>query len=131
MTIGKVAGAAGINVETIRFYERKGLITQPPKPSTGGAREYGSEILVRLRFITQAKKIGFSLSEIVELLALRIELNADCKNVKARAVAKRQDVQVKLEQLWCMRDALDELISRCPGQGGLSACTILEAMEQD
>ena len=124
-TISRAAKAASVNVETIRFYERKGLIAQPPKPVGGGVREYDDETVARIRFIRQAQEIGFSLREIAELLSLRADPQADCADVRARAIAKRAEVQAKLAQLWRMQDALDELIASCPGGGDVKACTIL------
>ncbi|WP_339635813.1 MerR family DNA-binding protein [uncultured Sneathiella sp.] len=127
-TISRAAKAANVNVETIRFYERKGLIVQPPKPVDGGAREYDQGTVTRIRFIRQAQEIGFSLQEISELLSLRADPGADCADVRSRAVEKRDEVQEKLRHLSQMRDALDELIASCPGGGDVVACTILDAM---
>lgn len=130
ITISRAAHAANVNVETIRFYERKGLIDQPPKPVGGGPREYNRETISRIRFIRQAQEIGFSLREIGDLLSLRADPEADCADVRGRAIEKREEVQAKLDQLSHMRDALDELISSCPGGGDVKACTILESMER-
>jgi MerR family transcriptional regulator, copper efflux regulator len=129
-TISRAARAANVNVETIRFYERKGLITQPQKPSGCGSRDYGGEIVSRVRFIRQAQEIGFSLAEIAELLSLRSDPGAGCADVLQRAIEKRNDVKVKLDRLQRMRDALDELIARCPGTGDINACSILDVMER-
>lgn len=130
-TIGKVAKAAGVGVETIRFYERRGLIAQPRRPGNGGARDYDADTVARLRFIRQAKDIGFSLAEITELLLLRDDGRAGCETVRARAISKRRDIEDKLQKLREMRDVLDGLIVGCPGKGHLSECTILEAMGND
>lgn len=129
-TISEAAGAAGVGVETIRFYERKGLIRQPPRPAGGGARDYGGATLARLRFIAGAKRLGFSLAEIGELLALREAPDAGCRSVQARARAKRADVQARIDGLTRIRDALDALIDACPGTGDLSGCSIMEAIQQ-
>ncbi|SMF26561.1 DNA-binding transcriptional regulator, MerR family [Tistlia consotensis] len=128
-TIGRTAKAAGVNVETVRFYERRGLIEQPARPAGGRPREYDSGTVARIRFIRQAQDIGFSLREITELLSLRADPGADCADVRARAIEKREEVSARLERLSRMRDALDLLIARCPGGGDLRCCTILEAME--
>jgi DNA-binding transcriptional MerR regulator/copper chaperone CopZ len=130
-TIARAAKAANVNVETIRFYERRGLIEQPPKPTGGGAREYDDDTVARIRFVRQAQEIGFSLREIAELLSLRADPDADCADVRARAIEKREEVLTKLDRLSRIRDALDVLIARCPGGGDVCACTILEAMEDD
>lgn len=131
MRIGEAARTAGVGVETVRFYEKKGLIAQPPKPAGGGIREYSREIVDRIGFVRQAQDIGFSLREIAELLSLRADPGADCADVRARAVEKRDEVLTKLGRLTSMRDALDDLIASCPGGGDVKACTILEAMERN
>jgi len=125
MTIGRAARAAGVGVETIRFYERRGLIEQPPKPY-GGFRTYPRETVERIRFIRQAQELGFSLREIGELLALRADPATDCARVRERAIAKRAEVERKISQLMRIRAALDELIAACPGEGAVRACTIME-----
>lgn len=129
LTIGKAAQSAGVNVETIRFYERRGLIAQPRKPRNG-FREYDPKTIARISFIRQAQEIGFSLREIGELLSLRADPKTGCGDVRARALVKRQEVDRKIGQLEQMRAALDEFIATCPGSGALYACTILEAMER-
>src|SRR3546814_13734856 len=89
-TIGRAAKAANISVETIRFYERRGLIAQPRKPAGGGAREYDEDAVARLRFVRQAQDIGFSLSEIGEHLPLRTDPGADCAEVRAGRSEERR-----------------------------------------
>lgn len=131
LTISRAAKAANVNVETIRFYERKGLIAQPPKPVGGGVREYDDDTVARIRFVRQAQEIGFSLREIADLLSLRADPDADCADVRGRAIEKRAEVQAKFLQLSRMRDALDELIASCPGGGNVKACTILDAMQRE
>lgn len=130
MTIGRAAKAAGVRIATIRFYERRGLIAQPPKPESG-YRIYPSGTVTRIHFIREAQEIGFSLAEVAELLALRADPQADCADVRGRAIEKRAEVQAKLAQLSRMQDALDELIASCPGGGDVKACTILDAMQRD
>lgn len=128
-TIAKLARATGFGVETIRFYERRGLISQPKRPENGGARDYGPEVIDRLQFIRQGKEIGFSLSEISELLELRDDGESGCEAVRERAITKRREIDEKLHALTEMRGVLDDLIARCPGQGNLTKCPILDAME--
>lgn len=128
-TIGKAAKATGVGVETIRFYERRGLIPQPKRPENGGARDYGPEVVDRLQFIRQGKEIGFSLSEISELLVLRDDGQSGCEAVRERAILKRREIDEKLLALTQMRGVLDDLITRCPGQGNLTHCAILDAMD--
>lgn len=127
MTISVAAREAGIGGETIRFYERKGLIDQPPRPADG-ARDYGGGSVGRLKFISRAKKLGFSLGEIAELLALRDASDTGCGTVQARARARRATVQARIDGLLRVRDDLDDLIAACPGEGGLERCSILGAM---
>lgn len=129
VTIGEAARRAGDGIETIRFYERRGLIDRPPTPSADGFRQYDAETIQHLRFIREAQEIGFSLREIAELLTLRADPGADCAAVRERAVAKRDEVEGKIARLGYMRDALDALIARCPGRGALEACSILDATE--
>ena len=129
MTISKAAQAAGAGVETIRFYERRGLIDQPPKPISGGYRIYPRETIERIRFIRQAQELGFSLREIHELLALKADPSTDCAEVRAQAEAKRDEVDRKLKQLNHIRSGLEQLIAACPGTGALEECSIMEALE--
>ncbi len=128
MTIGKAARGAGVGVETIRFYERKGLIDQPPKPLDSGFRVYPEETVQRLRFIRKAQEIGFSLREIDELLSLRADPSADSSDVRERSMVKLEDINRKIAHLEEIRDALEDLIAACPGRGALRACSIMETL---
>lgn len=128
LTIAKAARQAGVGVETIRFYERRGLIEQPSKPNGSGFRVYSPEQIARIKFIRQAQQIGFSLHEIQELLSLRADPAADCSAVRVQAVVKLEDVRRKIEQLRRIGEALEALIAACPGHGGIEACTILDAL---
>ncbi len=127
-TIGKAAREAGVGVETIRFYERRGLISQPPKTRDAGFRVYPEETVRHVRFIRQAQELGFSLREIHELLSLRAAPEADAGDVRARATAKLDEVCRKIEQLRRIRAALEDLIAACPGRGALRTCSIMEAL---
>ena len=128
LKIGQVARLAEVGVETIRFYERRGLIEEPPRRASG-YRQYPPQAVARMRFIRRAKELGFSLQEIKELLELRVDADATCADVKGRANAKILDIQHKIETLESMRAALDELVAACTGSGPLSECPILEAMD--
>ena len=130
-TIGNVAREAGVGVETIRFYERRGLIDQPPRPVNGGFRVYPQETIRRIRFVRQAQELGFSLREIAELLSLRADPTTDCGDVRDRARAKLCEVNRKIGRLEKFRTALEGLIAACPGRGALRACSIMEALEGD
>jgi MerR family transcriptional regulator, copper efflux regulator len=128
LTIARAARQAGVGVETIRFYERRGLIEQPLKPQGSGFRVYSLEQVKRIKFIRQAQQIGFSLREIQELLSLRADPAADCSMVRQQAIAKLEEVKRKIEQLHHIGAALQALIAVCPGRGGLQACTIIDAL---
>ena len=128
-TIAKAARQAGVGIETIRFYERRGLIRQPLKPAAGGFRDYPPETVSRLRFIREAQDLGFSLDEIAELLSLRAAPKANCAQVQRRAEAKLAEVRRKIERLQGIGTALDRLIAACPGKGALGACSIIESLE--
>ncbi len=129
MTIGTAAREAGVGVETIRFYERRGLIEQPLKPAFGGFRVYSADTVHRVRFIRQAQELGFSLKEIDELLSLRADPAIDCGDVRARARAKLDEVNDKIARLNRIGDALGALIAACPGRGALRACSIMDALD--
>ncbi len=128
MTIGRAARLAGVGVETIRFYERKGLIDQPLRPLDASFRVYPAETVRRIRFIREAQEIGFSLREIDELLSLRADPSADSADVRERAIAKRDEVERKIAHLQEIHGALEELISACPGRGAVRDCSIMEAL---
>jgi len=131
LTIGQAAQNASVGVETIRFYERKGLIEQPRKPMSGGYREYSGQIVQRIRFIRQAQELGFSLKEIDLLLGLRADPGSDCASVQLRAREKLVEVEHKVAQLNKIGAALKKVIAACPSQGRLDGCSIIAALEQD
>jgi DNA-binding transcriptional MerR regulator len=131
MTIGQAARAAGVNVETVRYYERRGLIAQPPTPADGGSRRYAPSAVRCIRFIKDAQAIGFSLAEISELLSLRGHPGATCRDVRKLAESRRAEVQERLKQFQRIAGILDDLIESCPGDGSLQTCSILEAIDQD
>jgi MerR family mercuric resistance operon transcriptional regulator len=132
MRISTVARKAGVGVETVRFYEREGLIDQPAKPANGGYRSYPPEIVDRIRLIRQAQSLGFSLKEIDELLSLKADPATDCGDIRGRAEAKLREVNQKIERLTTIQFALQNLISACPGEGvAARCCSILDALEPD
>lgn len=126
-SIAQAARDVGIGVETIRFYERRGLVERPLRPAHG-ARHYPDELIARLRFIREAQALGFTLADIAELLALRVDPAADCAVVRGRAIIRRNAVRDKIAQLERIAIALDAVIAACPNQGALGACSILEAI---
>lgn len=129
MTIGQVAKQAGVNIETIRFYERKGLVL-PAGRRASGYREYTSEAVKRIHFIKQAQDIGFSLREIADLLSLRVDPATTCGDVRARAEEKMAEVATKILKLQHMQRALDVLVAQCDGRGPVSECPIIEALDE-
>lgn len=130
MRIGELAKNARVGVETVRFYEHKGLVAQPRRPAGGGYRDYPADTVRRVRFIRSAQHLGFSLNEVAELLDLEAGDTAQCMDVRERAEMKRAEVEEKLEDLHRIKQALDVLIEACPGQGPARTCSILEAINR-
>ncbi len=127
LTIGQVAKQCGIGIETLRFYEREGLIAQPSRPDSG-FRTYPPESIRRVRFIQRSKALGFSLKEIKELLSLRVDSVTSCGEVKKRAEEKISDIEKRIHALREMKDALAKLTAACRGKGPTGECPILEAL---
>jgi MerR family copper efflux transcriptional regulator len=127
MTVGQVARQAGVGVETVRFYEKNGLLEEPTRRASG-YREYDEETVNRLRFIQRAKELGFALSEIRELLSLRCS-DQPCNDVRQRAEAKLAEIEEKVALLLRMKEVLGRLASTCCEQGDKSRCPILEVLE--
>ncbi len=122
LTIGQVARETGVNVQTVRYYERRGLVPRPPRRASG-YRLYSEETVRRISFIRHAKALGFSLDEIAELLSLRSEPGTPCSEIKKRASAKKilaliSDVEERIAALMNIKEALNSLVDTCPGQGG-------------
>ena len=129
LSIGKVARGAGVPIDTVRYYEREGLLEKPVRTSSG-YRQYPPDAVARLQFIRQAKDLGFTLSEIRELLALKVAPGKSCADVRARAESKIADIEQRVAQLTRMKQALARLAAACSGRGPTSACPILDAMEK-
>ncbi|WP_457575417.1 MerR family transcriptional regulator [Desulfomarina sp.] len=127
-TIGKIAKQAGLGVETIRFYERVGLLEEPPR-TKAGYRQYPPETVDKLRFIQKSKRLGFSLQEIGELFSLRLNQNATCGDVKTKAEEKIRSIEKKIYDLTRMKEALTQLTLQCNGIGPVHECPILAALE--
>lgn len=131
LTIGQVAKKAGVGVETVRFYERQGLMPQPPRKASG-YRQYPSDAVRRLRFIVRAKSVGFALKDIAELLDLRTRRGSTCRSVKRRTEAKIADVEARIRELQRVRSALARLSDSCDGSDvPLGGCPILDALEPE
>jgi len=131
LTIGKVAKRSGLAVETLRFYERRGLI-EPRERTGAGYRLYDPAVLRRLRFVRRAQALGFSLDEIAELLALSDNPAESAAEVQRLTRAKIADIETRISDLRRMRDGLAALEARCPGHRGTTAdCPILAALDRD
>ncbi len=128
LTIGQLAGRGEVGVETVRFYERKGLLAEPDRRPSG-YRQYDEDVVDRLRFIKRAKELGFTLNEIKELLSLRLDPMTTCADVKMRAEEKIDDIQARIRTLQRMKKALVKVTKACNGTGSADECPILEAIE--
>jgi Hg(II)-responsive transcriptional regulator len=128
MRIGELARQAGVGVETVRFYEREGLLNAPPRRESG-YREYSAESLLRLRFIRHAKALGFSLPEIQELLALRRSKTA-CTDIQQLIRTKMEDVRQKIRSLKRIKNLLEELAASCVVASGAGECPVLDVLER-
>jgi len=129
MSIGELAKSASVNIETIRFYERRGLIPKPPR-NKSGHRVFSNDDVLRTNFIKRAQALGFSLKEISELLSLRVESGVTCGDVKTRVDMKIKDVENRIADLEDMRDALGRLSRKCTGKGPISECPFLEELNK-
>lgn len=127
LTIGEVARRAEVNVETIRFYEREGLLTRPARPARG-FRHYAADAVERVRFIRKAKALGFTLDEVQQLLSLRATTGAKCEAVRARALSKAAQVEQKLRDLRRLRTALVRLADSCHRECEVDECGILASL---
>jgi len=128
LTIGTFAKAAAVNVETIRFYQRKGLLPEPDKPS-GSIRRYGEADVARVRFVKSAQRLGFSLDEIAELL--RLEDGTRCREASILAEQKLKDVREKLAELTRMESVLSELICACHATKGSVSCPLIDSLQSE
>jgi MerR family mercuric resistance operon transcriptional regulator len=128
LTIGKLAQAVGVNVETIRFYQRRGLLDQPAKPP-GGHRSYTSEHIKRVRFIRRAQALGFTLVEIETLLA--IDGTDLCRDTRKMVLHKTALIDRKISELTMLRGVLDSLIQKCEPGRSKSVCPIIDVLSDD
>ena len=123
LTIGRVAQAAGVGVETVRFYERKGLVDQPRIKAP--FREYPPETIDRIRFIERAQELGFTLAEVDQLLSIADNPGSSKREVKQLAGQKLSEIRQKIDDLKRLADTLDSLYEQCSGHGGLEDCPII------
>ena len=126
LTIGSLADAAGVNIETIRFYQRKKLVQKPARP-LGGIRRYGEAHLARLHFIKSAQRLGFSLDEVTDLLTL--EDGAHCTEAREQAERKLRDIRTRLADLQHIEHALQALVDRCNSSRGQIKCPLVAALQ--
>lgn len=127
LSAGKLAKAADVNVETLRYYEKRGLLPEPPRKESG-YRVYPISTIDRLKFIKGAQVLGFTLDEIQELLDMRLETHANRADVREQASQKVASIQEKIDALQQMKQALEHLIHQCHGNGSTAECPILEAI---
>lgn len=125
LTIGKLAKDAGVNVETIRYYQRRGLLDEPAKP-LGGHRRYPDDMVKRLRFIKRAQALGFTLTEVGGLLTL--DKPGACTETRALAARKLALIQQKMADLAAMQHVLAGLVQQCDAGDGRAACPIIEVL---
>jgi len=128
LRIGEVAGQAGVNVQTLRFYERRGLLPEPPRRASG-YREYAPESVRRVRFIKRAQELGFTLAELEDLLRLREDPDIPCRQVRATAESKIAHIEEKMRRLRAMRAALAALVKSCAANRQ-HHCPLLEALDE-
>jgi MerR family mercuric resistance operon transcriptional regulator len=127
MTIGALAAAAGVNVETIRYYQRRGLVAQPTRPR-GGVRHYGQRDAERLRFIKRAQAMGFTLTEIASLL--RLQMHPSCHATRELAAAKLQVVDARIGELRRLRREIARLIADCDANIEEAHCPVIDRLLQ-
>ena len=128
LTISNVAREAGVNVQTLRYYERRGILEEPAR-TPAGYRQYDPETVTRIRFIKRAQDLGFTLDEVNELLDLRVDHGAACGAVETKARETVARVEEKLRQLSRMRDVLRDLVEACERRRKTEDCPILQALE--
>ena len=130
MMIGTVAREAGVNLDTIRYYERRGLLPEPPRRPSG-YRVFDDDTVRRVRFIKRAQELGFTLNEIRDLMDLRLTPEASCCDVRDKAAAKIASIAAKIQQLRSMRAALKGLMAACSGRGSVEECPILASLADE
>lgn len=130
LKVGEVARRAAVNLQTIHYYEREGLVPRPPRTASN-YRMYTEDAVRRVRFIKRAQELGFALKEVKELLSLRATPGTRCAHVRQQAKVKLHDIDEKIGTLHAMRKALLRLIGECSGRGSITDCPILEALDSE
>jgi MerR family mercuric resistance operon transcriptional regulator len=128
LKIGEVAARGGVNLQTIRYYERELLLPKPPRLASG-YRMFSEQTVHRIRFIKRAQELGFSLAEIRDLLSIQVDPNKECSDVQRLAKAKVADIEEKIRTLESMKRVLTGLSELCPGCGPANECPILESID--
>jgi MerR family copper efflux transcriptional regulator len=131
LTIGKLAKDAGVNLETVRYYERRGLLPKPPRSTSSGYRQFPEDAARRLRFIRRAQELGFSLTEIGELLSLRVSRTSTSGTIRTRTEAKIADIDSKIRTLQSMKKSLQRLTKACDGCAPMADCPILDSLDRE
>ncbi|MFQ5703468.1 MAG: MerR family DNA-binding protein [Gemmatimonadales bacterium] len=130
MTIGRLAAKAGVNIQTVRYYERRGLIESPNR-TRAGYRQYSADAARQIRFIKRAQDLGFSLNEIGELLALRIDHVSACQAVKEKTLSKIATVEQKIAELGALKKALERFVESCEARVPTGECPMLEFLDEE
>lgn len=125
---GEVAARAGVNVQTLRYYERKGLLREPERRASG-YREYAPDAVGLVRFIKRAQELGFTLAEVEELLQLRSNQETVCSEVRSAAEEKIAGIEEKIQQLRAMKRALGALVAACAREASPCYCPLIEALD--
>jgi Hg(II)-responsive transcriptional regulator len=127
MKIGEVAKRSGVGIETIRYYEREGLLATPRRRPSG-YRQYDEQVLARLQFVRRTKDLGFTLAEIKELLGLWFDTSTRCVHVRQRATQKVADIEAKIQTLRLMKRSLNEVIKQCESKDSIEACPLWKGL---
>jgi Hg(II)-responsive transcriptional regulator len=129
MQIGEVASRAGVNIQTLRYYERRGLLPRPLRSGTSNYRLYTPDTVQQVRFVKDAQSIGFTLEEIKKLFALRAESANPCTDIRDQATSKIADIDAKIRNLHTMRQLLANLVAACPESDSDASCPTLESLD--
>ncbi len=130
LKIGEVAKRSEVGIETIRFYEREGLLAEPERRPSG-YRQYDESVVSRLKFIRNAKELGFTLSEIKELLGLWFDVNTKCVHVRQRAEQKLTDIDDKIRSLQKMKRSLKKIVSQCENRDAVDDCPLWLGLDEE
>ena len=128
LKIGEVAQRSDVGVETIRYYERQGLLAEPERRPSG-YRQYDESVIARLQFIRRGKELGFTLNEIKELLGLWFDDNARCEHVRNRATQKLEDIEQKIRALQKIKRSLKQVVRECESRGSFTECPLWEGLD--